>query len=192
MIIVLVIVTNNKGGQGKTFIATLLAFSLMENSANKDKVVCCDRNLEQKNFALNLSKSDIPVNHDDPMVRSIGDPKLCIVDTSPNLIENMPLIRRADIVIVPLGEGLHALHGLKRIHTVRGKQDLKVIINEWQNTSLQRRIEKHLKQEGYNIVGHLPKYQRIMNNLDTHRSWKYGLTKQQKDIVTSVLVKAVR
>jgi MinD superfamily P-loop ATPase len=188
VIALLVVVTNNKGGQGKTFISTLLAFCLMKNLDNVGKIVCCDRNLAQQNFAQNLKNTDIPVVYDDPITAADQDSRLWIIDTSPDILENVEVIKKADIVVVPVGKGLHSLHGLKRIHEIRGKQDIKVILNEWSATSSQRKIEDNLKKEGYNVIGHMPLYQRIMNNLDAYLSWDYGLTKKQAQTVFDVLI----
>ena len=188
----LVVVTNNKGGQGKTFISTLLAFCLAKNEDNAGKIVCCDRNLAQQNFAQNMKNADIPIVYDDPIKAAVGDIRLWIVDTSPDIVENILVIQKADIVVVPVGKGLHSLHGLKRIHEIRGKQDIKVILNEWSATSSQRKIEDNLKKEGYNLIGHIPTYQRIMNNLDAYLPWDYGLTKKQAQNVFNVLLNILR
>jgi cellulose biosynthesis protein BcsQ len=50
----LIVVANNKGGQGKTFIATLLAFCLAANPENEGRITCCDLDVSQRNFTDNL------------------------------------------------------------------------------------------------------------------------------------------
>jgi cellulose biosynthesis protein BcsQ len=186
----LVVVANNKGGQGKTFISTLLAFCLAANPKNEGQITCCDLDISQRNFTDNLQLSGLPVASVLPNKKDTKG--IWIVDTPPLLDASKEAIRAADILVVPIGLGKHSVHGLNRVSEVRGKKDLRVIINDWGGGLAQQKAETHLVDEGYNVIGRLGRYLRIVNNIDSHLKWNTGLPKQQTDSIVSVLLKVFK
>jgi cellulose biosynthesis protein BcsQ len=186
----LLVIANNKGGQGKTFIATLLTFCLAANPKNAGNITCCDLDESQRNFTDNLRESGLPLVTKLP--QKGADRRIWIVDTPPLLDASKEAIQIADILVVPVGLGKHAVHGLNRVAQIRGKKDLKVIINDWGGGLAQQKAESHLVSEGFNVIGRLGRYLRIVNNIDSHVKWSNGLAKQQADMIISVLLKILK
>jgi cellulose biosynthesis protein BcsQ len=186
----ILVIANNKGGQGKTFIATLLTFCLAANPKNEGHITCCDLDLYQRNFTDNVRDSGIPVVFSLP--ENSTDTGIWIVDTPPSLDASKNAIHAADVLVVPVGLGKHAVHGLNRVAEVRGKKDLKVIINDWNGGLAQQKAESYLVQEGFDVIGRLGRYLRIVNNIDSHLKWNSGLSKKQTDVVIEVLLKVFK
>jgi cellulose biosynthesis protein BcsQ len=186
----IVVVANNKGGQGKTFIATLLAFCLDANPKNKGQITCCDLDVSQRNFTDNLQDSGLRVTSTLPGKEEANG--IWIVDTPPHLDASVEAIHAADVLVVPIGLGKHSVHGLNRVTEVRGKKDLKVIVNDWGGGLAQQKAENHLLSEGFNVIGRLGRYLRIVNNIDAHLKWNSGLSKKQTDAIISVLLKVFK
>jgi hypothetical protein len=119
-----------------------------------------------------------------------GDAKgIWIVDTPPLLDASEEAIRTADVLVVPIGLWKHAVHGLNRVMEIRGKRDMRVIINEWCGGLAQQKAEAYLISEGFDVVGRLRRYLRIGNNIDSHSKWNAGLLKKQAEAVICVLLK---
>lgn len=173
----LIVVANNKGGQGKTLIATLLTKYLDANPQNKGNIICCDLDKTQQNFKDNLAKMDIPA------ISSLGNiaPKLlCMVDTPPSLDKDViQAIRSADILIVPVILGKHSVQGVMRIAEIREKKDLRLLVNEWDASIVQKQAEGFLLEQGLKIVGKIPKYKRLAYNIDAGLDWYSGFPETQ-------------
>ena len=107
---------------------------------------------------------------------SIPDGIICVVDTPPSLSGSIPAIQQADVIIVPIILGKDAAAGLERVRQVRGINDLRIVANDWDDSSNQKEVEEHLIASGYKIIYKLPKYKRITYNLDHDLEWHFGLT----------------
>ena len=160
----LIVVANNKGGQGKTLIATLLTKYLASNPKNKGNIICCDLDRTQQNFKDNLARTDLPII---TATSDIDDSLFCIVDTPSSLNDDViQAIRSADILIVPVVLGKHAVQGIMRIAETRGKNDLRLVVNEWDSSIVQKQAEKFLTSQGFKFYGKIPKYKRLAYNID--------------------------
>jgi cellulose biosynthesis protein BcsQ len=186
----LIVVANNKGGQGKTFIATLLTKYLASNPKNKGNILCCDLDRTQQNFKDNLADSNLPVV---TSIENIDNSLLCIVDTPPNLDKDvMQAIRSADILIVPVILGKHAVQGLMRIAEIREKKDLRLkdlrlIVNEWGSSFVQKQGEEFLTEQKFKFYGKMPKYKRLAYNIDAGLDWYTGFSESQVKNITEIL-----
>jgi cellulose biosynthesis protein BcsQ len=173
-------VANNKGGQGKTFLSTLLCLCLLENEKTANAVIAVDLDQTQRSLSDNLKKSKIELVHQIPT--SFQQGKVYVIDTPPNIHISTPAIKSADYVIVPVADGKHSVHGLNSIAKIREKNDLRVVINEWNGHKQQVIVEEYLGEHGYKVVAKLPKYLRVMNNVDSYASWYAGLTAKQFEV----------
>jgi cellulose biosynthesis protein BcsQ len=190
----IIVVANNKGGQGKTMISTLLVRQLLTNPKNraKGKITCCDLDKTQRNFTDNLKGLDIAVITDLANV-SPENGHCCVVDTPPSLDpDTVRAILKADMLIVPIILGKHSVQGLLRIAEIRGRGNLKIVLNEWDNSTVQKQAEQHLKQSGFNIVGRLKKYKRLAFNMDAGDDWFAGFSEQQAKQIGSLLNKLLK
>jgi cellulose biosynthesis protein BcsQ len=168
----LIVVANNKGGQGKTLLATLLARYLVSNPNNEGNILCCDLDRTQQNFKDNLAVGDLPIITE---MAGIDDNLLCIVDTPPSLNKDvMQAIRGADILIVPVVLGKHSVQGVMRIEEIREKNDLRMVINEWDASTVQKQAEAFLSAQGLKSYGKIPKYKRLAYNIDAGLDWYTG------------------
>jgi MinD superfamily P-loop ATPase len=170
----LIVVVNNKGGQGKTLIATLLTKYLVSNPNNVGNILCCDLDRTQQNFKDNMAMSDLPVITE---MADIDENLLCIVDTPPSLNKDvMQAIRGADILVVPVVLGKHSVQGVMRIAEIREKKDLRMVINEWDASIVQKQAEAFLSEQGLKSYGKIPKYKRLAYNIDAGLDWYTGFT----------------
>lgn len=180
----LIVIANNKGGQGKTLIATLLTKYLASNPKNEGNILCCDLDKTQQNFRDNVQELGIPV------VSSLGeiDKKLlCIVDTPPSLDKDViQAIRSADILIVPVILGKHSVQGVMRVAEIRGTKNFKLLVNEWDASIVQKQAEWFLNEQGFKIVGKIPKYKRLAYNVDAGIDWYSGFSDEQIKKITHI------
>ena len=173
----LVTVVNNKGGQGKTLLATLVTRYLLSNPDNSGNILCCDLDKTQQNFKDNLAGIDVPVI---TSLADIDEKLLCIVDTPPSLDKDvMQAVRSADILIAPVVLGKHSVQGVMRIAEIRGKKDLRLVSNEWDSSIVQKQAEIFLAEQGFKIVGKIPKYKRLAYNIDAGLDWYTGFSEEQ-------------
>jgi CO dehydrogenase nickel-insertion accessory protein CooC1 len=179
-----IVITNNKGGQGKTLIATLLTKYLLSNKDNEDTVSGLDLDSTQKNFTDNMSGASL---YFFSRLEDIPNDKICVIDTPPNLEKSTAAIRAADILIVPVILGKHAVQGVGRVLEVRQKKDLRLIFNEWDESAIQIQSEQYLINEGFNIAGKLPKYKRLAYNVDAGIDWYAGFSETQIKLVVNIL-----
>ncbi|GHV37971.1 hypothetical protein FACS1894187_16010 [Synergistales bacterium] len=185
----LIVVANNKGGQGKTLTATLLSRYLASNPENEGNILCCDLDHTQQNFKENMAESSIPVTTLVP----VENAPLCIVDTPPSLNkEVIQVIKNADILIVPIILGKHSVQGVMRITEIRGKNDLRLVVNEWDASSIQKQSEEFLSEKGFKFFGKIPKYKRLAYNIDVGLDWYAGFTDPTIEKITDILNKLLK
>ena len=186
----LIVVANNKGGQGKTLIATLLAKYLASDPKIKNNILCCDLDQTQQNFKDNMADTNLPVV---TSLAEISDSLLFIVDTPPSLNKDvMQAIINADILIVPVILGKHAVQGLMRIAEIRGKKDLRLVVNEWDSSIVQKQSEKYLTEQGFKFYGKIPKYKRLAYNIDAGLDWYTGFPDAQVKKTVDILNKLLK
>jgi cellulose biosynthesis protein BcsQ len=183
----LIVVANSKGGQGKTVIATMLIAFIRDRLQDKDKekVIGCDLDRTQQNFTGNLKENGIPVKSLD----DIPGGAICVVDTPPSISEEVVgVIRRADLLVVPVVLGRYSVEGMLRVAGIRGvKSDLRIIINEWEESAVQKQAKAYLEEHGFNIVGSIKKYRRLAYNMDAGLRWFSGFHSAQIGKIAEVL-----
>jgi MinD superfamily P-loop ATPase len=168
----LIVIANNKGGQGKTLLATLLVKYFASNPENEGNIICCDLDKTQQNFKDNLNDMNIPVISS---LGGIAKKLLCIVDTPPSLDKDVIYaIRNANILVVPVILGKHSVQGVMRVAEIRNKDDLCIVANEWDDSTVQRQAEGFLNEQGFKFLGKLPKYKRLAYNIDAKLDWYTG------------------
>ncbi|GHV47079.1 hypothetical protein FACS1894204_09980 [Synergistales bacterium] len=185
----LIVVANNKGGQGKTLLATLLTKYLMSNPKNAGNILCCDLDLTQQNFKDNLTAESIPVVSS---LADVAENLLCVADTPPNLSKDvMQAIRSADILIVPVILGKHSVQGAMRIAEIRGQRDLRLVVNQWDASTVQKQAEEFLTAEGFKFYGRIPKYKRLAYNIDAGLDWHSGFSEDQAKKIVGIFFHAI-
>jgi cellulose biosynthesis protein BcsQ len=186
----LVVVSNNKGGQGKTFIATLLTLYLASNKANKNLITCCDLDRSQRNFSDSVSCLNLPVITALPPKEEYKK-QFWIVDTPPNIRETTDIVRQAiidaDLLIVPVILSKYSVQGVNRVAETRGKKDMKIILNDWNDTMIEKQAEVYLKDEGFNIIGKLTRNRRVSRNIEALERWDSGLQKAHAAKIVKIL-----
>jgi cellulose biosynthesis protein BcsQ len=186
----LIVVSNNKGGQGKTFIATLLTLYLASNPKNKDRITCCDLDRSQRNFSDSVSLLNLPVTLSLPPKEEYKK-MFWIVDTPPNIREGTDIVRQAiiyaDLLVVPVILSKYSVQGVNRVAETRGKKDMKIILNDWNGTLIEKKAEEYLREEGFNIIGKLSRNRRVSRNLEALDRWDSGLQKAQAAKIITIL-----
>jgi len=181
----LIVVANNKGGQGKTLLATLLTKYLVSNPKNEGNILCCDLDRTQQNFKDNVTISGLPVV---TSLANVADNLLCVVDTPPSLDRDvMQAIRSADILIVPVIPGKHSVQGVMRINEIRGQKDLRLVVNEWDASTVQKQAEEFLTSQGFKFYGKIQKYKRLAYNIDAGLDWYSGFSDTQIKGIVDIL-----
>jgi len=181
----IIVVANNKGGQGKTLLATLLTKYLVSNPKNEGNIVCCDLDSTQQNFKDNLADTDLPIV---ATMTEIPDKKLCVVDTPPSLDKDvMEATRIADILVVPVILGKHSVQGIMRVAEIRGKKDLRIVANEWDASIVQKQAEEFLTEQNFKFYGKIPKYKRLAYNIDAGLDWYTGFPNTQIKKIAGIL-----
>ena len=182
----LIVVANNKGGQGKTLVSTLLTKYLASNPENEGNILCCDLDQTQQNFKDNMTDVSCPVVSS---IGDIGDQLICITDTPPSLSKDvMQAIRAADILIVPVVLGKHSVQGVMRVAEIRGRKgDLRLVANEWDASSVQKEAEEFLSEQNLTTYGKIPKYKRLAYNIDAGLDWYTGFPDKQIKKIVGVL-----
>ena len=181
----LIVVANNKGGQGKTLLATLLTKYLASNPKNEGNILCCDLDRTQQNFKDNLADTNLPVV---TSMDEMNDNLLCVVDTPPSLDKDvMQATRSAYILIVPVILGKHSVQGMMRIAEIRGKKDLRIVANEWDASAVQKQAEEFLTGQKFKFYGKIPKYKRLAYNIDAGLDWYTGFPDTQIKKIVGIL-----
>jgi MinD superfamily P-loop ATPase len=181
----LIVVANNKGGQGKTLLATLLTKYLLSNPKTEGNILCCDLDRTQQNYKDNLASTSLPVV---TSIAEISNNLLCIVDTPPNLDKNViQAIQTADVLIVPVVLGKHSVQGIMRIAEIRGKRDLRIVVNEWDASIVQKQAEEFLISQEFKFYGKIPKYKRLAYNIDAGLDWYSGFPDSQVQKIIDIL-----
>jgi len=101
---------------------------------------------------------------------------VCVIDTPPSLSGSIAAIQQADILIVPIVLGKDAANGLQRVREIRGRNDLRIVINDWEDSLNEKEVEEFLRANQFNIIGKVPKYKRIAYNLDHDLEWYFGMS----------------
>ncbi|MDR1741921.1 MAG: ParA family protein [Synergistaceae bacterium] len=174
----LIAVANNKGGQGKTLLATLLAQYLASNPANVRKMFCLDLDRTQLSFTDNMAASGLTfVNGLD----SAAQCPLCVVDTPPSLDDDViRAVKMADILVVPVVPCKHSAQSAAHIAEIRGRGDgLKMVINQWDASRAQQQARSFLKERGFRFYGVMPKYKRVGYNIDAGLDWQHDVSEKQ-------------
>jgi cellulose biosynthesis protein BcsQ len=181
----LIVVANNKGGQGKTLLATLLTKYLLSNPENTGNILCCDLDRTQQNFKDNLATADIPIVSS---LADISERLLCVVDTPPSLDKDViQAIRGADVLIVPVILGKHSVQGVMRIAEIRESRDLRLLVNQWDASAVQKQAEEFLAAQGFKFYGKIPKYKRLAYNIDAGIDWASGFPDDQAEKMADIL-----
>ena len=181
----LIVVANNKGGQGKTLLTTLLTKYLASNPKNEGNILCCDLDRTQQNFKDNVTGMNLPVI---TAMADVANDFLCIVDTPPSLDKDvMQAIRDADILVVPIVLGKHSVQGIMRVAEIRKEKDLRLVINEWDDSAVQKQAEKFLSAQGFKTYGKISKYKRLAYNIDAGLDWYAGFHEVQIKKIVGVL-----
>jgi cellulose biosynthesis protein BcsQ len=180
-----IVIANNKGGQGKTFFARLILWCLMKNPENTGKLAYLDTDKDQKNLADVMREADIKVFEN---LDEIPENMICVVDTPPSLTGSIDAIKAADILIVPIVLGKDSAKGVMRVREIRGKNDLRIVANDWDGGQNQKEVGEFLLANQFNIIGNLPRYKRISYNLDHDAEWYSGLTEP----ITNYILNLVR
>jgi cellulose biosynthesis protein BcsQ len=181
-----IVITNNKGGQGKTLIATLLTRYLLANKENEGILSGLDLDSTQKNFTDNMRGSNLFFFSS---LEEVPNDKICVIDTPPNLEKSTAAIQAADVLIVPVILGKHSVQGVGRVVEIRQKKDIRLVFNEWDDSAIQHQSEQFLNEEGFEVAGKMPKYKRLAYNIDAGLDWYNGFPEAQMKLVMDILNK---
>jgi MinD superfamily P-loop ATPase len=125
-------------------------------------------------------------------VSEVPEHTLCVVDTPANLEMSTPAIKAADILVVPVVLGKHAVQGVHRVLEIRGKNDLRIIANEWDDSEIQNEAQEFLTKSQLTIYGRVPKYKRLAHNIDVGANWSYGLPEGPITLMVDLLNKLLK
>jgi cellulose biosynthesis protein BcsQ len=177
-----VVFASNKGGVGKTTLATIYAEGALLAGV---KVCCVDLDVFQHNFQGNLHyfteasglvpewKDDIPASDFD----------LCVVDTPPSLgAVTLAAVNAASFVIAPLSPSRDALKGLQPILQERKGQfaSVGIVLNMFDDKRVtdlwvHYTAWKEFKNIGVTIIAMLKESASIRKNLLFGDTWNKGL-----------------
>jgi CO dehydrogenase nickel-insertion accessory protein CooC1 len=174
----LIVVHNNKGGQGKSTICALLTFYLLSNPKNKGLITACDLDTTQQNFRGLVGGYDVPMYNN---LTEVSSNVICIVDTPSDLEKSIEAIKIADLLIVPIIVGTHAIQGFSRVKEFRGDKEIRVVLNQWESSAITRAGEEQLKLRGVKITAKIPRYLRLHYNLDSKQEWYAGFRSDERE-----------
>jgi MinD superfamily P-loop ATPase len=177
-----VVFASNKGGVGKTTLATIYAEGALLAGV---KVCCVDLDVFQHNFQGNLHyfteasrlapewKDEIPANDFD----------LCVVDTPPSLgTVTLAAINAASFVVAPLSPSRDALKGLQPILQARKERfaSVGIVLNMFDDKRVtdlwvHYTAWKEFKNIGVTIIAMLKESASIRKNLLFGDTWNKGL-----------------
>jgi cellulose biosynthesis protein BcsQ len=178
-----VVFASNKGGVGKTTLATIYAEGALLSGV---KVCCVDLDVFQHNFQGNLhyfseASGKIPEWRD--AIPKDGDFDLCVVDTPPSLgAITLEAVSAANYVIAPLAPNRDALKGLQPILKERqGRfESVGVVLNMFDDKRVtdlwvHYTAWKQFGDIGVTIIALLRESASIRRNLLFGDNWNKGL-----------------
>ncbi|MDR1740504.1 MAG: ParA family protein [Synergistaceae bacterium] len=182
----LITVANNKGGQGKTLLATLLAQYLASNPENVKKVFCLDLDRTQQHFIDNMAKSGLSFVSG---LDSAAKCPLCVVDTPPSLDDDViRAVKMADVLVVPVVPCKHSAQNAANIAEIRERRDgLRVVLNQWDASLAQKQARSFLNDRGFRFYGIMPKYKRVAHNIDAGLDWRHDVFEEQTLEIIGIL-----
>ena len=188
----IVVLTNNKGGTGKTTYSTIIS-QIMVNSGLK--VVAVDLDHAQAHLKLFLRKLGEELNI--PVLTSLKEidkypHDVTIIDTPPAFSEEtFAAIKKADVVVVPINRDKTGLLGLKEVASHVDKDKIIVVTSQWKmNTRFNADLYEQLEGLGFKGAPNIPENIQIIHNRDANRSWDYGIPAKQAEPYLK-LVKAI-
>jgi cellulose biosynthesis protein BcsQ len=179
-----VVFASNKGGVGKTTLATVYAEAALLSDI---KVGCLDLDVYQENMKSNLHRFIEGGGPPPVWVKNIkekGDCALCVVDTPPSLgTATMEAVKAADYVICPVTPNLDAIKGLKpifeerrsRLHTVGVVLNMFASHKKVPDLWVHHVVWTELKDLGVPIIAVLKESTAIRRNLLFGDPWDKGL-----------------
>jgi len=183
-----ILITNNKGGQGKTFFSVLLYQYLKEQRIT---VRACDLDRKQLNFAQILSKW-APEEKIIPMFEAIPANALTIIDTGPfnvNSEDEIQIIQEVERVIVPIEVDASSARGLEQVAKIRGDKDIMYLATRWDSTNPRQQNIPYddLMSKGYVFTSRVPRNRIVGYNVDNGITWHKSLPVKAIDAYNDLL-----
>lgn len=190
-----IVITNSKGGVGKS----TLVWSLALNLCTTCKVAILDMDLQGSLSRLSETVNEIHITTDKTILERDEDFDLIFVDTPPYLSDALNnLILRADLIIVPTKAGildLLAIKGTIDLVTKAGKESSSLIVLNMvkANTTLTAEILKRV--ESYDIsvanthISDLVAFTRsiIAKSVEHNNNAQKQIDSLTKEVLTSLL-----
>jgi hypothetical protein len=117
---------------------------------------------------------------------------ICVVDTPSDLGKSIEAITLADLLIVPIIIGAHAIQGFSRVKEIRGDKDLRVVLNQWENSAITRAGEEQLKLRGISVTAKIPRYLRLHFNLDSKQEWYAGFRLAERKKIMNAIAQLIK
>jgi cellulose biosynthesis protein BcsQ len=205
----LITVANQKGGTGKTAIATLLALFLLENPENNGKIFPCDMD-EQRSFIRRIKKINafapevwskylIIKNYIPLPLETVNDPSpytgtknsYCVCDTAPGVLSAGAVMTKAiiyaDLLVIPTTSDADSVLATVRVAKMHGNINPSIVVL-WQTGSARDREALAYLREDKNLkVLEIPNNGQIMTNFDAGRPWWSGVRKRQRELIKKLL-----
>jgi CO dehydrogenase nickel-insertion accessory protein CooC1 len=185
----LIVAHNNKGGQGKSTICALITSYLLSNPKNEGLIVACDLDTTQQNFRSLIEGYNISSYNN---LSEVPTGIICVVDTPSDLGKSIEAIKAADILIVPIIIGAHAIQGFSRVKEIRGDKDLRVVLNQWENSAITRAGEEQLALKGVTVTAKIPRYLRLHYNLDSKQDWYTGFRSLERGKIIKAIAQLIK
>ena len=187
-----VAIFNRKGGVGKTTLSIILTqIALMKNK----KVLAVDQDTQNNfNFSISYLKNESNFKHLFTFKTSLTQQDfdapvdLIIIDCPPSFNVNVKLaLKYSDFILIPVRPESWSILQFTQIRMFAGDyKDLlqfpvvKVDFTEGSihdKTQLAKRISREIQTRGYTVIGDLPVYSTIRNNIasDRRKWWSVGL-----------------
>ena len=181
----LVTVANQKGGVGKTAIATMLtAYLLREERA----VVGCDLD-ELRAFTRRCRDMGVAVR-EDFQAFALAAERFCICDTPPGILSGgkriMEAITRADLLVVPTGAASDSVFAALRVG--KCNPNAVAVVRGLTEPQTMEAVGYLREQAVFTKVLSIKTYPRISKNFDENAAqWLRGMQVRQKQELLSVL-----
>lgn len=181
----LVTVANQKGGVGKTAIATMLtAYLLREERA----VVGCDLD-ELRAFTRRCRDMGVAVR-EDFQAFALAAERFCICDTPPGILSGgkriMEAITSADLLVVPTGAASDSVFAALRVG--KCNPNAVAVVRGLTEPQTMEAVEYLREQAVFTKVLSIKTYPRISKNFDENAAqWLRGMQVRQKQELLSVL-----
>jgi len=182
---VLVTVANQKGGVGKTAMATMLAAYLRREERT---VVGADLD-ELRAFTRRCRDMDITVRED--FQTFVGNAEIfCICDTPPGILSGgkriMEAITKADLLVVPTGAASDSVFAALRVG--KCNSNAVAVVRGLTESQTLEAVAYLREQAVFDKVLSIKTYPRISKNFDENAAqWLRGLQARQKQELLSVL-----